>query len=149
MKAWRIGLVVLGVLLLVIGAAVMVDTVAPVKIAGLASWFVLAIILHDGIIAFVTFGAAFLMRKAGRRMPVAVIVIVQSGLVVGSVFAIIVLPAVYKKFLGTRNPTVLPLDYGVGVLILWVAVAAATALAVVAVYAFARRQKNRPPLSQA
>ena len=149
MKAWRIGLVVLGVLLLVIGAAVMVDTVAPVKIAGLASWFVLAIILHDGIIAFVTFGAAVLMRKAGRRMPVAVIVIVQSGLVVGSVFAIIVLPAVYKKFLGTRNPTVLPLDYGVGVLILWVAVAAATALAVVAVYAFARRQKNRPPLSQA
>ena len=149
MKAWRIGLVVLGVLLLVIGAAVMVDTVAPVKIAGLTSWFVLAIILHDGIIAFVTFGAAFLMRKAGRRMPVAVIVIVQSGLVVGSVFAIIVLPAVYKKFLGTRNPTVLPLDYGVGILILWVAVAAATALAVVAFYAFARRQKNRPPLSQA
>ncbi len=149
MKAWRTALVVLGVLLLALGAYVMVDTVKPVKIAGIALWFLLALIVHDGIIAFFTFGVSFLLRKAGRRMPIAVLAIVQAALVVSSVFAIIVIPAVYKKSIGTKNPTVLPLDYGPSLVILWGVIAVLTALAVVGYSAFARRQKDRPPVSQA
>ncbi|MFM9920323.1 hypothetical protein [Lacisediminihabitans sp. H27-G8] len=149
MKAWRTGLVVLGVLLLLLGAYVLIDTVKPVKIAGVALWFVLALIVHDGIIAFVTFGVAFLLRKAGRALPIAALAMVQAGLVVCSVFAIIVLPAAYKKSIGSKNPTVLPLDYGPSLVILWAVIVVLTALAVIGYTALARRQKNRPSVSQA
>jgi hypothetical protein len=147
-KTWRTALVVIGVLLLLLGAYVLVDTVKPIKIAGIALWFVLALIVHDGIIALVTFGVAFVLRKTGRRLPIAVLAIVQAGLVVCSIFAIIVLPAVYKKSIGTNNPTVLPLDYGPALVLAWVVVVVLTALAVVGYTAVARRQKNRPSISQ-
>jgi hypothetical protein len=149
MKSWRTALVVFGVLVLALGAYVMVDTVRPVKIAGVALWFALALIVHDGVIASVTFGVAFLLRKTGRALPLAALALIQGGLVVCSVFAIIVLPAVYKKTLGTKNPTVLPLDYGPSLVALWAVVAVLTALGVVACYALTRRQKNRPSVSQA
>lgn len=149
LKTWRTALIVLGVLLLLLGAYVMFGTVKPVKIAGVALWFVFALIVHDGIIAFVTFGVAFLLRKAGRTLPIAVLAIVQAGLVVCSVFAIIVLPAVYKKSIGTKNPTVLPLDYGPSLVISWAVIVVLTAVAVVGYTALARRQKNRPSVSQA
>jgi hypothetical protein len=149
MKAWRAVLVVLGVLLLLLGASVLIGTVKPLKIAGVALWFVLALIVHDGIIAFVTFGVAFLLRKAGRALPIAALAIVQAGLVVCSVFAIIVLPAAYKKSIGSKNPTVLPLDYGPSLVILWAVIVVLTALAVIGYTALTRRQKNRPSVSQA
>ena len=147
-KAWRTGLVALGVLLLLLGAYVLVDTVKPIKIAGLGLWLVLALIVHDGIIALVTFGVAFVLRKAGRAIPIAVLAVVQAGLVVCSIFAIIVLPAVYKRSIGTNNPTVLPLDYGPALVTLWAVIVVLTALAVVGYTALARRQKNRPSISQ-
>lgn len=149
MKAWRSTLVVLGVLMLLLGAYVLVGSVKPIKIAGIALWFVLALIVHDGIIALVTFGVAFLLRKAGRALPIAVLAIVQAGLVVSSIFAIIVLPAAYKKSIGSKNPTVLPLDYGPSLVILWAVIVVLTALAVVGYTALARRQKNRSSVSQA
>ncbi len=148
-RTWRIALVVAGVLVLLLGAYILVDTVKPIKIAGLALWFVLALVVHDGIIALVTFGVAFLLRKAGRAIPIAVLAIVQAGLVVCSIFAIIVLPAAYKKSIGTNNPTVLPLDYGPALVTLWAVTVVLTALAVVGYAVLARRQKKRPSVSQA
>ena len=149
LKNWRVSLIVLGVLLLALGAYVMVDTVTPVKIAGVALWFLLALIVHDGIIAFVTFGVAFLLRKAGRKISIAVLAIVQAGLVVCSIFAIIVLPAAYKKSIGANNATVLPLDYAPSLLIFWAVVVVLTGLVVVGYTALTRRQKNRPSVTQA
>lgn len=146
--AWRTGLILVGLLLLALGAYVLVDTVAPVKIAGVALWFLFALIVHDGVIAFVTFGIAFLLRKAGRKIPIAVLAIVQAGLVVCSVFAIIVLPAAYKKSIGVNNSTILPLDYAPSLVVFWAIVVVLTGLAVVGYTAFARRQKNRPSISQ-
>ncbi len=148
LKNWRATLIVLGVLLLAFGAYVMVDTVAPVKIAGVALWFLFALIVHDGVIAFVTFGVAFLLRKAGRRIPIAVLAIVQAGLVVCSVFAIIVLPAAYKKSIGANNSTILPLDYAPSLVVFWAIMVVLTGLAVVGYTALTRRQKNRPSISQ-
>ncbi len=147
-KNWRVTLVVLGLLLLALGAYVMVDTVTPVKIAGVALWLLLALIVHDGIIALVTFGVAFLLRKSGRTIPIAVLAIVQAGLVLCSIFAIIVLPAAYKKSIGANNSTVLPLDYAPSLVIFWAVVVVLTGLAVVGYTALARRQKDRPSVSQ-
>ena len=148
LKNWRATLIVLGVLLLAFGAYVMVDTVAPAKIAGVALWFLFALIVHDGVIAFVTFGVAFLLRKAGRRIPIAVLAIVQAGLVLCSIFAIIVIPAAYKKSIGANNSTVLPLDYAPSLVVFWAIVVVLTGLAVVGYTALERRQKNRPSISQ-
>jgi len=149
LKNWRVALTVVGLLLLALGAYVMVDTVKPVKIAGVALWLLLALVIHDGIIAFVTFGVAFLLRKAGRKIPIAVLAIVQAGLVVCSIFAIIVLPAAYKKSIGVSNATVLPLDYAPSLVIFWAVTVVLTALAVVGYTALARRQKARPSITQA
>jgi len=149
LKNWRVALTVVGLLLLALGAYVMVDTVKPVKIAGVALWLLLALVIHDGIIAFVTFGVAFLLRKAGRKIPIAVLAIVQAGLVVCSIFAIIVLPAAYKKSIGVSNATVLPLDYAPSLVVFWAVTVVLTALAVVGYTALARRQKARPSITQA
>jgi len=149
LKNWQVALTVVGLLLLALGAYVMVDTVKPVKIAGVALWLLLALVIHDGIIAFVTFGVAFLLRKAGRKIPIAVLAIVQAGLVVCSIFAIIVLPAAYKKSIGVSNATVLPLDYAPSLVVFWAVTVVLTALAVVGYTALARRQKARPSITQA
>jgi hypothetical protein len=148
MKASRIILLVFGVLLLALGAVVLVDTVKPVKIVGIASWFLLALIVHDGVIAFAAFGVALAMRKVGRRVPLPVIAIVQGALVLSAVFALLVLPEIYKQHLGSKNYTVLPLDYGLGLLMLWAATIVVTVLAIAGYYAFTRRQKQRPSVSQ-
>jgi hypothetical protein len=148
MKAWRTVLLVIGVLLLALGAVVLVGTVKPVRIVGVASWFLLALIVHDGIIAFATFGVAFVLRRVGRRLPLAVIAIVQGALVISAIFAIIVLPEIYKQHLGSKNPTVLPLDYGIALLLLWATTVVAAGVAVAGYYGFTRRQKARSSVSQ-
>lgn len=148
LRRWRVGLLVLGALLLLLGAVVLVDTVKPAKIFGLATWFVYALILHDGIIAAITFGTSFMLRKTGRRLPLGVLAIIQGALVTASIFAIIVIPEIYKKSIGTNNPSILPLDYGPSLIGLWIAIVVATALLIVGYYALARRQKKRSPVIQ-
>jgi hypothetical protein len=140
-RRWRIALVIVGVLLTVLGAVVLFQTVSPKQIRGLLLWMLGAVILHDAILSPIVFGVGFLMRKAGKSIPVAVLAIIQGGLVVASVFAIVALPEVYKKFLGTKNDTVLPFDYGTRLLLVWAGTAVATAI-VVLVYLARRRSKK-------
>lgn len=148
LRRWRRGLLILGVLTLVLGAVVLVETMQPVKVFGVATWFIYALILHDGIIAAITFGASVILRKTGRRLPLGVLAIIQGALVTASIFAIIVIPEIYKQSIGSKNSTVLPLDYGPSLIGLWIAIVVATALVIVGYYALARRQKKRPPVSQ-
>jgi hypothetical protein len=77
-----------------------------------------------------------------------VLALVQGGLVVCSILAIVVLPEVVKKSIGTQNPTVLPLDYGPSLVGVWAGVVVSTAAAIVGYYAVANRQNDRPPASQ-
>jgi hypothetical protein len=151
MKATRIALVAFGVALLLLGAVVLFGTVNPKKYLGLASWFILALIVHDGVISAVTFGVAFGLRKGQKkqRIPGPVIAIVEGALAVISVFAIIVLPEILKQAIGTKNPTILPLDYTRNLLLFWAAIVVLAAVAIAAYYAVTRRQKPRPSVSQA
>jgi hypothetical protein len=82
------------------------------------------------------------MRRAGRRIPSAVLAIVQGGIVVGAIMSMLVLPEIYKKSLGTKNPTILPLDYGLNLALFWLAVAVLTAAACVL---YLRRTGTRTP----
>jgi hypothetical protein len=149
MRATRIGLVAFGVAMLVLGATIMRQTVSTQHITGLVVWLACALIIHDGIIAPVVFGVSVVMRKVGKRIPVAVLCIVQAAIVVGSVFSIIVIPEIYAQHLGPANLTVLPFDYAVRLALLWATLAILTGGVVVAYYAATRRQKERPLASQA
>lgn len=130
MRAARIALVTAGALGIVLGAWVMVDTVKPKGIWGLATWLIAAVILHDGILSPVVVGISVGMRRVGRRIPAGVLAIVQAGIVVGSVFTLVVVPEIIRKAKVPKNDTVLPFDYGTRLALLWVAVAVVTALAV-------------------
>jgi hypothetical protein len=127
-RRMRVVLIALGVALLGVGGVVLLRDVAPIEYPGILLWFAGALVLHDAIVAPAVFGIALALRKAGRRMPGAVIALVQGALVVGALIAAIVLPEIYRKSLGTRNDTVLPLDYAGNLIVFAVALAVLTVL---------------------
>jgi hypothetical protein len=116
-KAARIVLVVVGVLVIAFGASVLVTSVSPKRIGGLAAWLLGAVILHDAILSPFVVGAGLLLRRAGRSLRAWVLVVVQAAIVLGSVLALVVLPEIAAKRHGQKNPTVLPFDYGTRLLI--------------------------------
>jgi hypothetical protein len=116
-KAARIVLVVVGVLVIAFGAFVLVTSVSPKRIGGLAAWLLGAVILHDAILSPFVVGAGLLLRRAGRSLRAWVLVVVQAAIVLGSVLALVVLPEIAAKRHGQKNPTVLPFDYGTRLLI--------------------------------
>ena len=143
-RRWQIGLIALGLLLLAIGGLVLLLDVDPQKYFGLVTWFAGALILHDGIIAMVVFGASVVMRKFGRRIhvPFAVIAILQGAIVVGAIIGGIVLPEILKKNIGTANPTLLPLAYGPHLVAFYVGLAVVTSLSIAVYYAVVARRRK-------
>jgi hypothetical protein len=131
-RVWRIALVVAGVLLLAVGAVTLLGDVNPKRYVGLLTWFVGALVIHDGIIAFVVVGINVAMRRAGRRVPLPVLLILQGAIVVGAIMALIVFPEIAKQAIGSANPTLLPLDYARNLAVFYAALAAVTAVAIVA-----------------
>jgi hypothetical protein len=128
MRMARVTLVGLGVVGLVVGAALLVTTVRPTGLAGLGIWLVAALVLHDGLLAPATFAADRLLRGAGARIPPVVLAVLQGAVVVGVVLTLMVLPEIRAKQIGPRNPTVLPFDYGLRLGLLWIALAGLTAI---------------------
>ncbi|MBF4590973.1 hypothetical protein [Curtobacterium sp. VKM Ac-1395] len=111
MRAMRIVLVVLGVLVLAFGAYVLVTTVKPNRIGGLAVWLIAAVVLHDAILSPFVVLVGLGLRRAGRALRVWVLVVVQTAVVLGSVLALVVVPEIAAKAHGAKNPTVVPFDY--------------------------------------
>lgn len=138
MKVARIVLVVVGVLVIAFGAYVMVTTVRPNRIWGLATWLLGAVILHDAILSPFVVAVGLLLRRTGRTLQVWALVVVQAVVVLGSVLALVVLPEIAAKAHGTKNDTVLPFDYGLRLLV----VEGVLALLVVAVLVVALRRRR-------
>jgi hypothetical protein len=110
-RAARIVLVVLGVLVLAFGAYVLVTTVKPNRIGGLAVWLIAAVVLHDAVLSPFVVLVGLGLRRAGRALRVWVLVVVQTAVVLGSVLALVVVPEIAAKHHGAKNPTVVPFDY--------------------------------------
>ncbi|MEO6117075.1 MAG: hypothetical protein ABIP33_11875 [Pseudolysinimonas sp.] len=135
---WRGVLVGAGVLLLLIGAATFLMQVPPARYPVVAVWLLGAIVVHDGIGAMLVFAAAVLVRRVDRRIPFAVLAIVQGAAVVAVIVTVLVVPEIVKKAIGTANPTILPLDYLGHLLGFYAALVGAT-IVVVAGYLLAVR----------
>ncbi|MEO6116929.1 MAG: hypothetical protein ABIP33_11140 [Pseudolysinimonas sp.] len=151
LKRWRAGLIVGGAAILLLSVWIVLTTIKPTRYIGIAEWFIAAIIVHDAIIAPVVFGIGVVMRKAGRRIPLAVLAIVQGGLVIGAVFTIVLVPEILAQQHAHLFQTLLPFDYVKNLGMLWVGTVVATAVAVAAylIYRTAtRRLKKRPPAAQ-
>jgi hypothetical protein len=148
MRATRIVFVTIGALGIVYGAWVMVGTVRPQSIWGLATWLLGAVIIHDAIIAPVVVAISIAMRRVGRRIPPAVIAIVQGAVVVGSVFTLVVVPEIIRRAKVPNNDTVLPFDYASRLVVLWAAIVVITALVVALYLRRTSRQKARPSTRQ-
>lgn len=146
-RRWQIGLVVFGVALLGVGGLVLLNDVKPERYLGIAAWFIGALIVHDGIAAMAVFGVSVIMRKAGRRIPLPVIAIIQGALVVGAIVTAIVIPEILKKAIGSANASILPLDYALNLGLFYAGLAVVTAAAIAVYAALARRQKLRPSIS--
>jgi len=125
----RIALIAIGLAGLFAGAVILVQKERPDQILGVIVWIGAAIIVHDGILSPVLLLVDVWMRRAGRRIPYAVLAIIQGGVVVGAIMSMLVLPEIYKKSIGSKNPTILPLDYGLNLALFWAAVAVLTAAA--------------------
>jgi len=150
MRIWRIVLVLAGLAIAVLGAGIMLDTVSWRKLLGLAVWLAAAIVIHDGIIAPGVFAIDVAMRKAiGRRIPTGVIAILQSGIVVGSVITLIVIPEILAQRFARIIPTLLDPDYGMRLGVMWAVIAVVTASAIAIYLAIRRRQNVRPSADQA
>ena len=125
----RIALIAIGLAGLFAGAVILVQKERPDQILGVIVWIGAAIIVHDGILSPLLLLVDVCMRRAGRRIPYAVLAIIQGGVVVGAIMSMLVLPEIYKKSIGSKNPTILPLDYGLNLALFWAAVAVLTAAA--------------------
>ena len=143
-RRWQIALIALGLAFFVVGGITLLNDVNPARYIGIAIWFVGALVIHDGIISFVVFGANIVMRKTGGRLriPLPAILIVQGALVIAAIMTLVVVPAALKKSIGTGNATLLPLDYGLHLLVFYAVLAAVTALALGG-YALLRRRLAR------
>ncbi|WP_182046987.1 hypothetical protein [Curtobacterium sp. ME26] len=139
MRATRIVLVVLGVLVMAFGAYVLVTTVRPNRIGGLATWLLAAVVLHDAVLSPFVVAVGLLLRRTGRRLGVGVLVVVQATVVLGSVLALVVLPEIAAKHHGQKNPTVLPFDYTTRLLVVEGVLLAAVVVALVIGVVRARR----------
>jgi hypothetical protein len=139
-RVWQAILIAAGVLLTALGVLVLFLDVGVSEFFGLATWFAGAIILHDGILAPIVFGISLLLRRAGKRIPLGALLIVQGAVVVGAMTALLVVPQQLKQAMGTANATILPLNYGVNLVVFSVVLVVVTVLAVVV---YLRRAKVR------
>jgi hypothetical protein len=142
-RRWQIGLIVVGVALLAVGGVVLLMDVKPERYLGIIAWFIGALIVHDGIAAMVVFGVSVIMRRFQRRIPLAVIAIVQGALVVAAIMTALVVPEILKQQLGSANPTILPLNYGLNLLLFYAGLAVVTAISIAAYLVIARARRAR------
>lgn len=139
----RVALIVGGALILLLSGWILLTTVKPTRYIGIVEWFAAAIIVHDAIIAPFVFGVGVVMRKAGKRLPLAVLAIVQGGLVIGAVFTIVLVPEILAQQHAHLFQTLLPFDYVRNLRVLWVGTLVATGVAVAGHYVWRAVRSRR------
>jgi len=135
-RRWRIAI-------LLVSGYILLTTVKPTRYIGIVEWFIAAILVHDALIAPIVFGAGIVMRRSGPRIPLAVLAIVQGGLVIGAVFTIVLVPEILAQRNAHLFETLLPFDYVKNLAILWVGTLVLTAAAVVGYLLVARCRHSR------
>lgn len=140
MRRARVVLMVVGIALLALGGIVLLNDVNPQRYLGIAAWMLGSLILHDGIVALAVFGVSVVMRRAGRRIPLVVLAIVQGALVIAAIVTGLVVPQILKQGIGSANASILPLNYGLNLLLFYAGLAVVTAVAIAVALRLRRRK---------
>ncbi len=142
-RRWQIAFIAAGVLIIGLGGVVLLLDVNPARYLGIALWFAGALVLHDAVVAPVVLGVHLLLRRAGRRIPLSVVLILQGALVVAALMTALVVPEILKQGIGSANPTILPLDYAGNLIRFQVGLALVTAVSIAIAVRVDRRARSR------
>lgn len=124
MRRYRIALCVAGGLLVAFGAFRLVTTLDLADLMVLALWLVVAIALHDAVIAPLTVGTGVLLTQ----LPSRVRRYVQGALVAGALVTFVAVPLVHRRDTQPEVKAILLRNYA-GNLALLLGLIAAVALA--------------------
>ncbi|GAB3410527.1 hypothetical protein GCM10027515_30960 [Schumannella luteola] len=141
----RIVLIVIGVAIGVVGGVILLNDVAPKRFVGLATWLIVAVVLHDAVLApvLVAAGLAFLRVRERLRIGRLAATIVQGALVVAGVLTAIGVPGLLANRRGSANMTIATTPYLLSVAVVWVAAAVVIAAALVLPRAIERRARRK------
>lgn len=143
MMRTRVAIGALGAALIGVGGVFLVLDLQPVQIAGLVLWLAAAVVLHDAVLVPIVTVVDLVLRRVSRRLPTAVVAVVEAGFAVGALLTAMVVPELIAQARGPRNATVLPGDYGLRLAVLWIAIALAVAIASSVIVWRARRSGRR------
>ncbi|MCX5151756.1 hypothetical protein AB0C90_03675 [Streptomyces sp. NPDC048550] len=118
--AYRYAVAGLGLALMGLGGALLIQQPSPWRIA---LWLAGAVVVHDGLIAPLVIAVAVLAGAAGLRLRGTP----RAALVVAGSLTAIALPPLLRPG-GAANPTVVPLDYLRNWLLTMAAIAVAAGL---------------------
>ncbi|GAA3613061.1 hypothetical protein [Microlunatus ginsengisoli] len=125
MKAWRIGLSVLGLVALAFGLVELTTGVSPVSLLRVAVWLVAALIIHDALWSPALLGVGGLLTRVparGRRY-------LQAGLLIGGALTVIAVPMIYLRGSQPASKAILLQNVGLNLVLLLAIVAVVTGLA--------------------
>ena len=139
----RVMLIGAGILMACVGGVVLANDIPPRQYPAIVAWMVGALVVHDVLIAGAAFAVVLAGRKAAARAAFLPIVIVQGALSIGAIMALLVIPEIVKKSVGTANPSVLPLDYATNLAIFLLGLALAAGAAILLSVWLARPARAR------
>ena len=99
MKAWRIILTILGILVVLYGLAHLLISIPIATLLWVALWMIAALIIHDVVIAPSVIGVGWLLR---RLLPDRARRYVQIGLIMAAGATIIAIPMIIRR--GSQPP---------------------------------------------
>lgn len=109
MHAWRIGLCVSGIVILLFGAVRIVTVVSFIDLLILALWLIAAVLIHDGMVAPLTVATGWLLA---RILPPRIRRYVQGFLIVGGLVTAIAIPLILRRDTQPASKAILQQNYG-------------------------------------
>jgi hypothetical protein len=138
MKAWRIILAILGILVLLYGIVNLFIHIPIQTLLMVAVWLVAALIIHDAVIAPSVVGVGWLLR---RLLPDRARRYGQMGLIMAAAVTIIAIPMIIREGSQPPQKTLLIQNYAANLALLLGIIAGVTAAAYAVRVA---RDRSRP-----
>jgi hypothetical protein len=141
---WLIGS--LGALLLGYGVWRIFEFSDATRPSQLGRWLVAALVLHDGILAWLVAGIGWLL---GRFVPGRARAYLQGGLITAGLVAVVAAPLIYRRGSSQPGQALLERDYLANLLVILACIAAVTAGAyLLRVRRDSRLARSRPAADQ-
>jgi hypothetical protein len=139
-RKYRIALITAGGLLLAFGAFRLVTQLDHSDLVALVGWLIVAVLVHDLVIAPVTVGTGVVLT----RVPPRARRYVQGVLIVGAMLTVIAIPLIRRRNTQPAIKAILLRDYA-GNLALLLGLTVAVGIVLYLARVFRDREDDRPP----